>query len=58
MVGFKGNREKARDMLGRVYEYFLGKFAQVEGKLGGEFFTPRCVVWVLVELLEPFEGRV
>ncbi len=57
-IGFKGDRDKARDILGRVYEYFLGKFAQAEGKLGGEFFTPRCVVRVLVEMLEPFEGRV
>lgn len=57
-VGFKGDRDKARDTLGRVYEYFLGKFAQAEGKLGGEFFTPRCVVRLLVEMLEPYEGRV
>ncbi|CAJ9640430.1 type I restriction system adenine methylase [Burkholderia pseudomallei] len=57
-IGFKGDHAKARDTLGRVYEYFLGKFAQAEGKLGGEFFTPRCVVRVLVEMIEPFEGRV
>lgn len=57
-VGFKGNRDKARDTLGRVYEFFLGKFAQAEGKLGGEFFTPRCIVRLLVEMLEPYEGRV
>ena len=57
-IGFKANRANARDMLGRVYEYFLGKFAQAEGKLGGEFFTPRCVVRLLVEMLEPYEGRV
>ena len=57
-IGFKGSRAKARDTLGRVYEYFLGKFAQAEGKLGGEFFTPRCVVRVLVEMIEPYEGRV
>jgi type I restriction-modification system DNA methylase subunit len=49
---------KARDTLGRVYEYFLGKFAQAEGKLGGEFYTPRSVVRVLVEMLEPCSGRV
>ena len=42
-IGFKDDRAKARDTLGRVYEYFLGKFAQAEGKLGGEFFTPRCI---------------
>lgn len=57
-IGFKGTHQQARDTLGRVYEYFLGKFAQAEGKLGGEFFTPRCVVRVLVEMLEPYEGRV
>src|SRR5690606_16708646 len=47
-IGFKGGRQQARDMLGRVYEYFLGKFAQAEGKLGGEFYTPRPVVRLLV----------
>jgi type I restriction enzyme M protein len=49
---------RSRDVLGRVYEYFLGKFAAAEGKLGGEFFTPRSVVRVLVEMIEPYEGRV
>ena len=49
---------RAKDLLGRVYEYFLGKFAAAEGKLGGEFFTPRSVVRLLVEMIEPFEGRV
>jgi type I restriction enzyme M protein len=57
-IGFKGDRAKARDTLGRVYEYFLAKFAQAEGKLGGEFFTPRSIVRLLVEMLEPYEGRV
>ena len=57
-IGFKGNRARARDTLGRVYEYFLGKFAAAEGKLGGEFYTPRCIVRLLVEMLEPYEGRV
>lgn len=57
-IGFKGERARARDTLGRVYEYFLGKFAQAEGKLGGEFFTPRCIVRLLVEMLEPYDGRV
>ncbi|MBL1218700.1 MAG: SAM-dependent DNA methyltransferase [Planctomycetes bacterium] len=57
-IGFKGERSKARDTLGRVYEYFLGKFAQAEGKLGGEFYTPRCIVRVLVEMIEPYNGRV
>jgi len=49
---------RSRDVLGRVYEYFLGKFAAAEGKLGGEFFTPRSVVRLLVEMIEPYEGRV
>ena len=57
-IGFHGSREQARDTLGRVYEYFLKKFAAAEGKLGGEFYTPRCVVRVLVEMLEPYNGRV
>ncbi len=57
-VGFKAERARARDMLGRVYEYFLEKFAKAEGKRGGEFFTPRCIVRLLVEMLEPYEGRV
>ena len=57
-IGFKDGRSRARDMLGRVYEYFLGRFAQAEGKRGGEFFTPRCIVRLLVEMLEPYEGRV
>jgi type I restriction enzyme M protein len=50
--------EKARDVLGRVYEYFLGGFAGSEGKRGGEFYTPRSVVRVLVEMLEPYKGRI
>ena len=58
VIGFKDDRARARDTLGRVYEYFLGKFAQAEGKRGGEFFTPRCIVRLLVEMLEPYEGRV
>jgi type I restriction enzyme M protein len=51
-------RGEARDVLGRVYEYFLGQFAGSEGKRGGEFYTPRSVVRVMVEMLEPFKGRV
>ncbi|MCD5421095.1 type I restriction-modification system subunit M [Rhodococcus pyridinivorans] len=49
---------KARDLLGEVYEYFLEKFARAEGKRGGEFYTPAGVVRVLVEVLEPYNGRV
>lgn len=50
--------DKAKDILGRVYEYFLGGFAGSEGKRGGEFYTPQSVVRVLVEMLEPYKGRV
>ncbi len=49
---------RAKDVLGRVYEYFLSQFASAEGKKGGEFYTPRCVVKLLVEMLEPYRGRV
>lgn len=51
-------QDAARDVLGRVYEYFLGQFAGSEGKRGGEFYTPRSVVRVLVEMLQPYRGRV
>ncbi len=46
------------DVVGRVYEYFLGKFAASEGKGGGEFYTPKCVVKLLVEMLEPYKGKI
>jgi type I restriction enzyme M protein len=49
---------RAKDVLGRVYEYFLSRFASAEGKKGGEFYTPRSVVKLLVEMLEPYRGRV
>ncbi len=52
------DEHKDKDILGRVYEYFIGKFAEAEGRRGGEFYTPRPVVKLLVEILEPFEGRV
>jgi len=56
---FTGHGEKkARDVLGEVYEYFLEKFARAEGKRGGEFYTPSSVVRLLVEVLEPYAGRV
>ena len=51
-------KDKSRDVLGRVYEYFLGQFAGSEGKRGGEFYTPRSVVRTMVEMLEPHNGRV
>jgi len=50
--------DTSKDVLGRVYEYFLGQFAGAEGKRGGEFYTPRSVVRTLVEMLEPYSGRV
>ncbi len=54
-----GDREsRSKDVLGRVYEYFLSQFASAEGKRGGEFYTPRCIVNLLVEMLEPYRGRV
>lgn len=48
----------SKDILGRTYEYCLSKFAEAEGKLAGEFYTPACIVRTLVEVLQPFEGRV
>lgn len=53
-----GGQDGHRDLMGEVYEYFLGKFARAEGKRGGEFFTPPSVVRLLVEVLEPAGGRV
>ena len=50
--------DKNKDTLGSVYEYFLGKFARAEGKLGGEFYTPRSVVELIVAMIEPHDGRV
>nr|WP_201768458.1 class I SAM-dependent DNA methyltransferase [Lebetimonas sp. JH292] len=51
-------KEKTSDILGHVFEYFLGEFALAEGKKGGQFYTPRSVVELLVEMLEPYRGRV
>ena len=54
-----GNEEnRSQDILGRAFEYFLSQFASAEGKKGGQFYTPRCVVRVLVEMLAPYKGRV
>lgn len=55
-LGDKANRSK--DILGRVYEYFLGQFADAEGKKGGQFYTARCVVQLLVQMIEPYKGRI
>ena len=52
------DRAKEVDMLGRVYEYFLSKFASAEGKNGGEFYTPSCIVRTLVSMIEPYKGIV
>ncbi|MCC7061740.1 MAG: SAM-dependent DNA methyltransferase [Planctomycetes bacterium] len=57
-IGLGSKENRARDVLGRVYEYFLGQFAAAEGKKGGQFYTPQCVVRVLVEMLAPYKGRV
>ncbi len=57
-IGMAEKADRSRDILGRVYEYFLGGFAGAEGKRGGEFYTPRSVVQLLVEMLEPYTGRV
>ena len=55
-IKFNHDIQKEKDILGRVYEYFLGQFASAEGKRGGEFYTPRSIVKLLVEILEPYEG--
>ena len=57
-IGMHEGADKSKDILGRVYEYFLGGFAGAEGKRGGEFYTPRSVVMLLVEMLEPYKGRI
>lgn len=57
-IALGSEEAKSKDMLGHVYEYFLGQFALAEGKKGGQFYTPRCVVKLLVEMLEPYEGRM
>lgn len=57
-IALNEGSDQSRDILGRVYEYFLSEFAGAEGKRGGEFYTPRSVVRVLVEMLQPYQGRV
>ncbi len=57
-LGLGAAEHREKDLLGRVYEYFLGRFASQEGKGGGEFYTPRSVVRLLVEMIEPYQGRV
>ncbi|HRT97814.1 MAG TPA: class I SAM-dependent DNA methyltransferase [Planctomycetota bacterium] len=57
-IGLGDAENRSKDILGRVYEYFLGQFASAEGKKGGQFYTARCVVRLLVEMLAPYRGRV
>jgi type I restriction enzyme M protein len=57
-IGLGDKESRSKDVLGRVYEYFLGQFAAAEGKKGGQFYTARCVVKLLVEMIEPYKGRV
>ena len=57
-IGFGSEPRQARDVLGRTYEYFIKEFARAEGHRGGEFFTPAPVARLLVEMLEPYKGRV
>jgi type I restriction enzyme M protein len=57
-IGLGDKESRSKDILGRVYEYFLSQFASAEGKKGGEFYTPRCIVRLIVEMIEPYKGRV
>jgi type I restriction enzyme M protein len=57
-IGLGTAEHRAKDILGRVYEYFLTQFASAEGKNGGQFYTPSCIVRVLVEMLAPYKGRI
>ncbi len=57
-IGLKDQHKNTKDLLGRVYEYFLGEFASAEGKKGGQFYTPKSIVQLMVEMIEPYKGRV
>jgi len=57
-IPFKHASLQAKDILGHVYEYFLGQFALAEGKKGGQFYTPKSIVTLIVEMLQPYQGRV
>jgi type I restriction enzyme M protein len=57
-IGLGDKESKSKDVLGRVYEYFLGQFADAEGKGAGQFYTPACIVRLLVEMIEPYNGRI
>ena len=54
----QAENHKSKDLFGRVYEYFLGEFANAEGKKGGQFYTPKAIVKLMVEMIEPYKGRV
>ena len=57
-IGMGGSGHMSKDLLGRVYEYFLGQFADAEGKKGGQFYTPASIVQLMVAILEPYKGRI
>ncbi len=57
-IGLGDRESRSKDILGKVYEYFLGQFADAEGKKGGQFYTPKSIVQLLVAMIEPFKGRV
>lgn len=57
-IPFTHNSLKAKDILGHVYEYFLGKFAAAEGQKGGQFYTPKSIVNLIVQMIEPYSGRI
>ena len=57
-IGLGDRENRAKDILGRVYEYFLGRFASAEGKRGGEFYTPQCIDKLLVFMIAPYKGRI
>lgn len=57
-IALEDAKSRSADVLGHVFEYFLGEFALAEGKKGGQFYTPRSVVKLLVEMLEPYKGRI
>ncbi len=57
-IGLGDKESKSKDLLGKVYEYFLGQFSDAEGKKGGQFYTPQCIVRLLVNMIEPFKGRI
>jgi len=57
-IALGDTKSRSRDVLGHVFEYFLGEFSLAEGKQGGQFYTPRSIVELLVSILEPYKGRV